>query len=164
MLKTDLDQFPSDKDIETLSISENLKFSSYNFIFINDPDLTQDFSGLIIKEEINTWLPINRNFRMKGWYDLASHTTLDNDFKNPRNCSTFVKHTNSGDIRYIFYNIFVQNLESPSVRGWVGSHIGDYISNPNDKLRKSMMLAKDGGIIRLEITFYRHSTSEKNDK
>ena len=72
----------------------------------------------------------------------------------------FIKHTNNGDIRYKFYNKFVQSLESPSVKDSVGSHIGDYISNPNDKLKKAIMLAKYTGILRLEITFYRHATNE----
>ena len=52
-------------------------------------------------------------------------------------------------------------MESPSVRDLVGSHLGHYISNPNDKLKKANMLAKDTGILRLEITFYRHATEEK---
>ena len=55
-------------------------------------------------------------------------------------------------------------MESPSVRDLVGSHIGDYISNPSDKMKKAIMLAKDTGILRLEITFYRHSTDEKLTK
>ena len=46
MLKVDLDQFESDKVIEILSNTENLKFLSNNNIFINDIDFTQDFSGL----------------------------------------------------------------------------------------------------------------------
>ena len=164
MLKVDLDQFPSDKVIEILSNAENLKFLSDNNIFINDIDFTQDFSGLINKEEVITWLLFNRDFRMQGSYDLATHTILDNDFKISRNCLTFIKHTNNGDIRYKFYNKFVQSLESPSVKDLVGSHIGDYISNPNDKLKKAIILAKDSGILRHEITFYRHSTREKLTK
>ena len=164
MLKVDLDQFESDKVIEILSNTENLKFLSNNNIFINDIDFTQDFSGLIKKEEVIDWLLINRDFRMQHSYDLATHTILDNDFKISRNCLTFIKHTNNGDIRYKFYNKFVQSLESPSVKDLVGSHIGDYISNPNDKLKKAIMLAKDTGILRLEITFYRHATSEKLTK
>ena len=55
-------------------------------------------------------------------------------------------------------------MENPSVKGLVGSHIGDYISNPNDKLKKAIMLAKDTGMLRLEIKFYRHSTEEKLTK
>ena len=164
MLKVDLDQFESDKVIEILSNTESLKFLSNNNILINDIDFTQDFSGLIKKEEVINWLLINRDFRMQHSYDLATHTILDNDFKISRNCLTFIKHSNNGDIRYKFYNKFVQSLESPSVKDLVGSHIGDYISNPNDKLKKANMLAKDTGIVRLEITFYRHATNEKLTK
>ena len=76
---------------------------------------------------------------MQQSYDLATHTILDNDFKISRNCLTFIKDTNNGDIRYNFYKKFVQSLESPSVKDIVGSHIGDYISNPNDKLKKKQL-------------------------
>ena len=164
MLKVDLDQFSSDKVIEILSNTEILKFLSNNNIFINDIDFTQDFSGLIKKEEVINWLLNNRDFRMQQSFDLATHTILDKDFKISRNCLTFIKHTKNGDIRYKFYKRFVQSLESPSVKDLIGSHIGDYISNPNDKLKKAIMLAKDTGMLRLEITFYRHSTEEKLTK
>ena len=164
MLKIDLDHLESDKVIEILSNVKNLKFLANNNIFINDIDFTQDYSGVIKKEEVINWLLTNCDFRMQHSYDLATHTILDNDFKISKNCLTFIKHTNNGDIRYKFYNKFVQNLESPSVRDLVGSHLGHYISNPNDNLKKANILAKDTGILRLEITFYRHSTKEKLTK
>ena len=164
MQKVDLDQLSSDKVIEILSNTENLKLLYITNIFINDIDFTQDFSGVIKKEEVINWLLTNRDFRMQHSYDLATHTILDNDFKISRNCLSFIKHTNNGDIRYKFYNKFVQSLESASVRDLVGSHLGHYISNPNDKLKKAIMLAKDTGILRLEITFYRHATNEKLTK
>ena len=164
MLKVDLDQFPSDTVIEILSNLENIKFLSNNNIFINDIDFTQDFSGLIKKEEVINWLLDNRDFRMQGSYDLATHTILDNDYKISKNCLTFIKHTNNGDVRYKFYNKFVQSLESPSVKDLVGSHIGDYISNPNINLKKAIINAKDTGILGLEITYYRHGTNEKLTK
>ena len=160
MLKVDLDQFESDKVIEILSNIENLNFLSNNNIFINDIDFTQDFNGLINKEQVIDYLINNRDFRLQGSNNLATHTIMDNDFKISRNCLTFIKHTNNGDIRYKFYNKFVQSLESPSVRDLIGSHIGDYISNPNNNLKKAIMLAKDTGLLRLEITYYRHSTNQ----
>ena len=101
---------------------------------------------------------------MQQSFDLATHTILDNDFKISRNCIIFIKHTNNSDIRYRFYNNIVQSLESPSVKDLVGSHVGDYISNPIDKLKKTIMLAKDTGILRLKKTFYRHSSKEKLTK
>ena len=160
MLKVDLDQFQSDTVIEILSNTENLKFLNENNIFINDIDFTQDFSGLINKEEVIDYLIMNCDFRLQGSYNLATHTILDNDYKISRNCLTFMKHTNNGDIRYKFYNKFVQSLESPSVKDLVGSHIGDYISNPNKNLKNAIIKAKDTGLLRLEITFYRHTTNQ----
>ena len=161
MLEVVLGQFPSDKVFEILSNTENSKFLSDKNIFTNDFDFTQDFSGIINKEEVITWLLFNRDIHLQESYELATHTILDNDFKISRNCLTFIIHTFNGDVRYKFYNIFVESLERPSVKDQVGSHIGDYISNPNDKLKKAIMLAKNKGIIRLEITLYRHSTKEK---
>ena len=98
-MKIDIEQFPSDKVIEVLSNAENLKLLSDKKNFINDLDFTQDFSRLFIREEDNTWLLNNRYFRMQGFCDIATHTILDNDFKISRNCLTFIKHTNKGDIR-----------------------------------------------------------------
>ena len=124
LLKIHLDHLSSDNIIEILSNTENIKFLSNNNIFINDIDFTRDFGGLIKKEEVINWLLTNRDFRMQESYDLATHTILDNNYKISRNCLTFTKHTNNGDIRYKFYNKFVQSLEKPSVRDLVGSSFG----------------------------------------
>ena len=142
MLKIDLDQFQADKVIEIFSNQENIKFFSNNNVFINDIDFTQDFSGLINKEEVIDYLLNDLDFRIQGSNDFATHTILDNDYKISKNCLTFIKHTNNGDIRYKFYNKFIQSLESPSVRDLVGSHIGDYISNPNINLKNAIEKAK----------------------
>ena len=107
---------------------------------------------------------MNRNSRMQESYDLATHTKLDIDFKVSENCLTFIKHTNIEDIRYKFNEKFVQVLESPSVKDLVGFHISDYISNPINSLMKAVVDAKASGILRLEITFYRHSTKKSNQK
>ena len=56
MLKVDLHHLSSDKVIEILSNTENSKFLSNNNIFINDIHFTQDFSGVIKKEEVINWL------------------------------------------------------------------------------------------------------------
>ena len=71
-----------------------------------------------------------------------------------------MKHSNNGDIRFNHYNKFVQSFESPSDRDLVGSHIGVYISNPNNSIENAIILAKDTDQIKLEVTFYRHSTNE----
>ena len=55
LLKIDLDRLSSDNVIEILSNTEKIKFLSNNNIFRNDIDFTQDFSGLIKKEEVINW-------------------------------------------------------------------------------------------------------------
>ena len=159
-LKVDSDSFPVDKVMELFWNPQNINFLNENSVFINDIDFTQNFSGLIDKEEVIEYLINNQNFRMQGSDDSATHTVLDNDYKISRNCLTFKNHTNNGDIRFKFYNKFIQSLESPSVRDLVGRHIGDYISNPNNNLKSAISGAKETGLLRLEITFYRHTTNK----
>ena len=113
MLKIDLEQFPSHKVTEILSNEESLKFLFDNNIFIYDLDFIQDFSGLNNKEEVITWLLINRDFRMQRSYDLATHTIVDSDFEISRKCLTFIKHLNNGVIRFKFNNKFFQILKAP---------------------------------------------------
>ena len=103
MLKVDLDLFESDTVIEILSNQDNLNFMKENNIVINDIDFTQDFSGLIKKEEVIFYSKNNEGLRMQGSYDLATHTILENDYKKSKNCRTFMKHSNDGDIRFKFY-------------------------------------------------------------
>ena len=55
-------------------------------------------------------------------------------------------------------------MGSHSVRDLVGSPIIDYIYLRFDKVKKAFMLAKDSGITRVEILFYRHSNREKLTK
>ena len=160
MVKVDLDKIEVNKIFSTFSDPMKIKYLADNNIFINDIDFTQDFSGVINKENVIKHLLSRDDFRLQGSSESAEHTILDNDFKISKNCLTFIKHTNNGDVRFKFYNKFIQSLESPSVRGQVGSHLGDYISNPNLDLKQAIKKAKDTGILRLEITFYRHATDK----
>ena len=62
--------------------------------------------------------------------------------------------TKHGTVRYKFYNKFIQSIESPSVRGKIGSHIADWLYNPDEQLRNSINDSLDTVLLRLEITFY----------
>ena len=59
----------------------------------------------------------------------------------------------------IYWN-FIQSSESPFVRDLVWCHIGVSISNPKNTLNNAIIEAKDTGLLRLEITFYRHTRNE----
>ena len=99
MLIVDLDNFKSDKFIETLSNAENSNCLNGNNIFNNDIYFTQDFSGLIKKEEIIDYLMNIQIFRKQGSYGLETHTILGNDFIKSRNCLKFMKVAKIGDVR-----------------------------------------------------------------
>ena len=143
MLKIDLDSFPVDKVIEIYRNAKKNNFPNKNNVYINDIDLTQDFSGLNKKEEIVDCLLGNHDFRVQMSFDLATRTILDKDYKIPRNCLTFMKHSGNGDIRFKIYKKFVQSLErKPFCQKSCGSHISDYISNPKTILEKAIMEAK----------------------
>ena len=135
MFKVDSYNFEYDKVIDILSNEENLKLLNENNIFNDDNDFTQDFTGLIMKEEVTDSVLTNHEFRKQGTYELAKHTILDIAFESLKNCLTFMKNTANGHNRFKFYNKFVQCLESPSVKDLVGSHIGDYVSSPNANLK-----------------------------
>ena len=97
-------------------------------------------------------------------YDLATHTILAYGFKFSRNFFCFIRYTYNGDIRYKFYNKLVQSLESPYVKDLIGSHMGEFVSNSNDNLKREFLLANYSGIVRLELTFHRHSLKEEVTK
>jgi hypothetical protein len=51
-------------------------------------------------------------------------------------------------------------MESPSVRGKIGSHIADWCNNPEKELKEAIPKSLDTGLLRLETIFYRLGTSE----
>ena len=71
-----------------------------------------------------------------------------------------MKHAKHVEIKSKSYKKFVQALENPTVRNLVGSHFGDYISNPKTNLKHENIQAKDTGLLRLEITFHGQRTNE----
>ncbi|KAK8838418.1 hypothetical protein M9Y10_033047 [Tritrichomonas musculus] len=142
-------------DIFALITSEDaIKSFNNEGIYINDIDFTQDFAGVINKTEVMQYLIENKNYVMEGYNDTGDYIIMDNDKLVGKNCLTFIHNTEHGRVRYKFYNKFVQSIESPSVRGKIGSHIADWLYNPDEQLRNSISNSLDTGLLRLEITFY----------
>jgi hypothetical protein len=54
-------------------------------------------------------------------------------------------------------------MESPSVRGKVGSHVADWVNNPEKELYYAIPKSLETGLLRLEITFYRNNTRKQLD-
>ena len=56
--------------------------------------------------------------------------------------------------RKSFYNKFIQRVESGSVSSKIGSHIAEWVNNPEERLNKTIGKSLDSGLQRLEITYY----------
>lgn len=154
MLKVALPDVPLDKVLRLVIVDNCLELLQANGFYINDIDITQDFTGLIDKAQVIRYLIETHDFHLQGDNAQADHTILDNSDKVGNNCLTFITSDDISTVRYKFYNKFVQSMESPSVRGGVGSHIADWVHNPEQILRNSIAKSLDTGILRLEITFY----------
>ena len=99
------------KLLKIIEMQKKFNFLNENIVYISDIDLTQGFSGLNKKEELVDCLLGNHDFRMQMSFDLATRTILDKEFKIPRNCLTFMKHSGNGDIRLKIYKKIVQSVE-----------------------------------------------------
>ena len=102
-----------------------IKFINNEGFYINDIDFTQDFAGVINKKEAIQYLIDNNDYIMEGSNNYGDYRIMDNDKLVGKNCLTIIHNTEHGRVRYKFYNKFVQSIESPSVRGKIGSHIAD---------------------------------------
>ena len=153
-LKVSLPDVALDKVLCLVSDVATQQLLASNGFYINDIDITQDFAGTINRQQVVRYLMAQHNERLQGDQSIADHKILDNSDKVGLNCLTFLTNDEMATVRYKFYSKFVQSLESPSIRGVVGSHIADWISNPEQILRSSISKSLDTGLLRLGITFY----------
>ena len=153
-IKVALPAIPVNDVFALITSEEAIKSFNDEGIYINDIDFTQDFAGVINKEEVIQYLIDNNDYVMEGSNNDGDYVIMDNDKLVGKNCLTFIHNTEHGKVRYKFYNKFVQSIESPSVRGKIGSHIADWLYNPDEQLRNSINNSLDTGLLRLEITFY----------
>ena len=153
-IKVALPAVPIDNVFELITNPTIIKSFNDEGIYINDIDFTQDFAGVINKEEVVRYLIENKDYVMEGYNTTGDYIIMDNNKLVGKNCLTFLHNTEHGRVRYKFYNKFIQSIESPSVRGKIGSHIADWLYNPDEQLRNSINSSLDTGLLRLEITFY----------
>ena len=153
-IKVALPNAPIDNIFALITDENIIKSFNDEGIYIHDIDFTQDFAGVINKDEVVQYLIENEDYVMEGNTINGNYVIMDNDKLVGKNCLTFLHNTEHGRVRYKFYNKFVQSIESPSVRGKIGSHIADWLHNPDEQLRNSIKNSLDTGLLRLEITFY----------
>ena len=77
---------------------------------------------------------------------------LDNTQFVGAHCLTFFSKDNNILKRQKFYTKFVQSLESRSVRSKIGSHVAEWVNNPEERLNKTIANSLNSGLLRLEIT------------
>ena len=74
---------------------------------------------------------------------------MDNDYKISKNCLTYLNHSNNGGVRFKCCKKIVRSLESPSIGGFIGSHIRNCISDANTNVKKANKNSKGSGLLRL---------------
>ena len=154
MLKVSLPDLPLVNVLKLVCEKETKDILEFNGFYINDIDITQDFMGVINKEQVINYLIEEKDYIKEGEGTNGHNIILNNNNTVSSHCLSFLRHTPEATIRYKFYNKFIQSLESPSVRRQVGNHIADWINNPELILRNSISKCLDYGLLRLEITFY----------
>ncbi|RZF45761.1 hypothetical protein LSTR_LSTR016541 [Laodelphax striatellus] len=128
-------------------------------IFMTDIDITQDFTGIFNKREMERYLIENFDFSFPctDYNRECSNIIVENDKTVGLDCLTWL-HKN---IRAKVYNKFVCQMTSPGVNKDIGNHIANFVSCPDKRLRETFTnpSAQKHGITRLEVTFYMYKNN-----
>ena len=155
LLKVNLSNISINNIFNLLEDSNKIEFLHNNNVYIHDIDFTRDYKGVFNKRDVIKHLVHEYNFVKQGNPSPDDNPVIINNSQLvSNNCLTFISSSTTGTIRYKFYNKFVQSMESPSVRNKIGSHINDWINNPEPILRKAIENSLETGILRLEFTMY----------
>ena len=155
LLKVNLSNVSIDSIFNLLGDSTKIEFLHENLVYIHDIDFTRDYKGVFNKRDVIRHLVGEHDFIKQGDTNPDDNPVIINNSQLvSNNCLTFISSSTTGTIRYKFYNKFVQSMESPSVRNKIGSHINDWINNPEPILRKAIENSLETGILRLEFTMY----------
>lgn len=125
-----------------------------DYYYLMDFDITQDFTGIFDKREMEEYLCEQHGF-FKG---KGEKLIVDNDKTVGMDCLTWVYD----GIRAKIYNKFVCQVTSPGVIKDIGNHILDFIVCPDKRLRETFAnsKAKLHGITRFEATIYNYGDLE----
>ncbi len=162
LLKVNLGYCSYSDVIEVVTTKAKLDIMHKNNIYVHDIDFTRDYKGVFNKDKLIEHLIDKHNFCLQNNLndnddnDESPATILDNSRIVSNNCLTFM----CDNVRYKFYNKFIQSMESPSVRTKIGSHIGDWCNNPESILRDAINKSLDTGLLRLELTIYTYNSTE----
>lgn len=143
-------------------LPEILSDIEHNLFFLSDFDITQDFTGIFDKRQMEQYLIDNYNFSFPKDQNLETeHIIVENDNTVGLNCLTWVSNCNK---RIKVYNKFVCQMTSPGVNKTFGHHIVNFVNCPDERLRNTFndSRAKEHGITRLEATIYNFNKYNQN--
>ncbi|XP_065207965.1 uncharacterized protein LOC135836840 isoform X3 [Planococcus citri] len=146
----------ADETLKTLlaQLPKILKELQEDHYFLLDMDVTEDLTGIFNKQEMRDYLTKNFIEFQENYNEIVK----DNQSVGI-DCLTWVY----SNVRVKIYNKFICQMTSPGVRQQIGNHIVDFIDCPKKRLRDtfSSPLAKQHGVLRLEVTIYNFSYLDK---
>ena len=161
LLKVNLANVPTDNVFSLLEDTHKIDFMHANSVYIHDIDFTRDYKGVFNKRDVIKHLVHECDFVKQGKPNPdGMPVIIDNSQHVSNNCLTFISKSANGTIRYKFYNKFVQSMESPSVRNKIGSHVNDWVNNPEPILKKAIENSLETGLLRLEFTMYLYKNQQ----
>ena len=159
LLKVNLSNCDVDNIFGLLEDKEKLSYMAKNNIFIHDIDYTRDYKGVFNKEQVIKHLIDEHGFKEEGDENPDNEPVIiNNSHLVSNNCLSFIRSSSIGTIRYKFYNKFIQSMESPSVRSKIGSHVHEWVNNPEPILKNAIEHSLNTGLLRLEFTIYVYDT------
>jgi hypothetical protein len=148
----------SEMDIEVLHtkipLLESLLLSTGYGIFCID--YTQDFSGTLVRNNLEQHLQANHNMHLEGDGMGDGPTILDNTGSVGNNVLSWIRETDGYTTRTKIYNKIVSNFEAGKVQQAFGGHLADYVECSNVHLGKTFFHidVQARGCTRIEVSIY----------
>lgn len=154
-------------DLDPHKLHEALTNESYletKYMTICDADVKQDFACCVTPHVLQHLQSIGLQKRSLREQDKIKQEELgpnelfiyDNSSRVGNNCPSVIGTVHNIWVRAKFYNKFVMMIESPSVRGWIGSHIHHWTDGGGaGKLLSEAILdprTQENGLSRIEFT------------
>jgi hypothetical protein len=147
------------KNIEKLT--NRLNGQGFNIYSL---DITRDFSGTFNRKETIKYMLATGDFRLEGHHIEAKNTILTQTSATGDHVLTYMTTWENLILRVKFYNKWICQIETATVRTPYGSNISHYVEGTDTHLYETLHDSdvKDRGITRIEISIYGFNTKTKN--
>lgn len=128
-----------------LVTKEQIEMLRKKEVYLADFDYTVDVGFTSSRSEMLDFLSHD--------VDWNTYRVADRESRVGRYCLSWLGYDENGNkVRYKIYNKLVELVESKGVRVVLGSSMYEFMGN--DPITKTMMLFRDVGMMRIEVTFY----------